>query len=59
MSYAFTEDEYNALAFVLDHHTPARTNKSIIDPEFEFYFQSINCYLNEIPDNKIIPSKTK
>ena len=36
-----TEDEYIALAFGLDHHIPARTNKNIIDTEFELYFQGL------------------
>ena len=52
-----TEDEYNA--FGLDHHIPARTNKNIVDTEFELYFQSVNRYVNEIPDNKISHLKTK
>ena len=54
-----TEDEHNTLAFVLDYLIPARTNKNIIDPEFELYFQSINRYGNEIQDNKISHLKTK
>ena len=45
-SYTLTEDEYNALA--LDHHIPTRTNKMIIDTEFELYFQSINRHVNDI-----------
>ena len=49
-SYTLAEDEYNVLAFGLDHHIPTRTNKSIIDTEFELYFQSINCYVNDIQD---------
>ena len=57
--YTLTEDEYNAFAFGLDHHIPARTNKNIIDTEFELYFQSVNRYVNEIPDNKISHLKTK
>ena len=47
-SYTLTEDEYNVLAFGLDDHIPTRTNKNIIDTEFELYFQSINRYLNDI-----------
>ena len=58
-SYNLTEDEYNALVFGLDHHIPPRTNKNITDTEFEVYFQSINCYVNEIPDNKISHLKKK
>ena len=56
-SYTLTEDEYNALAFGLDHHIPTRTNKNIIGSELEFYFQSINRFVNDIPDNKIVTSK--
>ena len=37
-SYNLTKDEYNPLAFGLDHHIPTRTNKNIIDTEFELYF---------------------
>ena len=33
--------------------------KNIIDTEFELYFQSINRYANDIPDNKISHLKTK
>ena len=58
-SYPPTEDEYNTLAFGLDHHIPAKTNKNITDTEFELYFQSINRYVDEIPDNKISHLKTK
>ena len=58
-SYTLTEDEYNAFAFGLDHHTPERTNKNIIVTEFEPYFQSINRYVNEIPVNNISHLKTK
>ena len=58
-SYTLTEDKYNALAFGLDHHIATRTNKNIIDTEFEVYFQSINRYVNDIPDNKISHLKTK
>ena len=60
LSYTLTEDEYNALAFGLDHHFAARTNKYIIDIEFEllFFFQSINRYVNKIPDNKISHLRT-
>ena len=59
LSYPLTEDEYNALAFGLDQHIPTRTNNSIIDTEFELYFQSINRYASDIPDNKISHLKTK
>ena len=38
-SYTLAEDEYNALAFELDHHILTRTNKNIIDTEFELYFK--------------------
>ena len=58
-SYNLIKDEYNPLAFGLDHHTPIRTNKNIIDTEFELYFQSINRYVNDMPDNKIIHLKTR
>ena len=58
-SYPLTEDEYNALAFGLDQHIPTRTNNNINDTEFELYFQSINRYANDIPDNKISHLKTK
>ena len=57
--YTLTEDEYNTLAFGLDQHIPTRTNKNIIDTEFELYYQSINRYVNNIPDNKISYLKTK
>ena len=56
--YTLAEDEYNALTFGLDHHIPARTIKNT-DTEFEVYPQSINRYVNEIPDNKISHLKTK
>ena len=58
-SYTLPEDEYSALAFGQDHHIPTRTNKNIIDIEFELYFQSINRYVNDISDNKISHLKTK
>ena len=58
-SYTLTEDECNALAFGLDHHIPARTNKNIIGTEFGLYFRSINRYVNEIPVNNISHLKTK
>ena len=48
--YTPTEDEYNALAFGLDHHIPTRTNKNITDTEFEIYLQNINRYANELPE---------
>ena len=57
-SYPLTEDEYNALAFGLDEHIPTRTNNKI-DTEFKLYFQSINRYANDIPDNKISHLKTR
>ena len=47
------------MTFGLDHHTPTRTNKNIIDTEFELYFQSKNCHVNDIADNKISHLKTK
>ena len=47
-SYTLVQDEYNALAFGLDHHIPKRTNKNVIETEFELYFQSINRHVNEI-----------
>ena len=53
-SYTLTEDEYNALAFELDHHVPTETNENIIDTEFKLYVQSINRYVNDIPDNKLV-----
>ena len=56
-SYTLTKDEYNALAFGIDHHIPIRTNKNIIDTKLELYFQSINRSVNEIPENKIIHLK--
>ena len=55
-SYTLTEDEYNALTFGLDHHIPT---KNIIGTEFELYFQIINCYVNDVPGNKISHLKTK
>ena len=58
-SYTPTEDEHNAFGFGLDHHIPTKTNKNFIDTEFELYFQSINHYVNDIPDNKISHLKTK
>ena len=57
--YILNEVEYNALAFEVDRHIPSRTNKNIIDTEFELYLQSINRYINDIPDNKISHLKTK
>ena len=58
-SYPLTEDEYNTLAFGLDQHIPTRTNNNIIDTKCELYFQSINRYANDIPDNKISHFKTR
>ena len=58
-SYTLAEDEYNALAFELDHHILTRTNKNIIDTEFELFSQSIDRYVNNIPDNKIRHLKIK
>ena len=58
-SYNVTEDAYNALVFILHHHILKRTNKNVIETEFERYFQSINYYVNDIPDNKITQLKTK
>ena len=58
-SFTLIEHEYNTLVFGLDHHIPTRTKENIIDTEFELYSQSINCYVNEIPDNKISHLKTK
>ena len=52
-SYTLTEDEYNALAFSLDHHIPRRTNKHIVDTEFDLYFLSINYYVNQVFNKKI------
>ena len=54
-SYALTED---ALAFRLDHYISTRTNRNIIDTEFELYFQSINRHGNENTDNQICHLKT-
>ena len=51
--YTPAEDEYNPLTFGLDHRIPTRSNKNIIDTEFEFRFQSINRYVNNISDMKI------
>ena len=47
------------MAFGLNHHIPIRTNKNIIDTEFELFFQSINGYVNEISNNKINNLKRK
>ena len=58
-SYTFSEEEYNALAFGLDHHIPTKTKRNVIETEFELYFQSIHRYTNEIPDSKISYLKTK
>ena len=58
-SYPLTEDEYNSLVFGVDQHILTITKNNIIDTEFELYFQSINRYANDIPDNKISPLKTK
>ena len=57
--YILKEVEYNALDFEVDHHIPTRTNKNIIDTEFELYLQRINRYINDIPDNNISHLKTK
>ena len=46
-SYNLTQEEYDALAFGLDHHIPTRTNKNIIDTEFELYYQSIYVILTK------------
>ena len=54
-----TEDDYSALAFRLDHHIPIKTDKNIIDSEYELYFQNINRYVDDIPDNKNSHLKTK
>ena len=48
-SYTLTEHKYNALTFGLDHHIPTRTNKNIIHPELELYFQNINPYVRGHP----------
>ena len=59
MSFStLAEDKYNALTFGLDHHIPAKTIKNT-ENEFEVYPPSINCYVNEIPDNVISHLKTK
>ena len=50
-SYALTED---ALAFRLDHYISTRTNRNIIDTEFELYFQSINRHVNEKAENTFL-----
>ena len=47
------------MAFGPDDHIPTRTKKNIIDTEFGHYFQSINCYVNDIPDHKISHLKRK
>ena len=41
--YTLTEGEYSALAFVPDHHIPARTNKNIC------YVQASSQKLKEVP----------
>ena len=56
--YTLAEDEYNALTFGLDHDIPARTIKNT-ENDVEVYPQSINRYVNEIPDNVISHLKTK
>ena len=56
--YTLAEDKYNALTFGLDHQIPARTIKNT-ENDFEVYPQSINRYVNEIPDNVISHLKTK
>ena len=57
--YTLSEEEYNALAFGLDHHIPTKTKRNVIETEFELYLQSISRYANEIPDSKISCLKTK
>ena len=47
------------MASGLDAQVPTRSNKNIIDTKFELYFQSINRYVNDIPDNEISHLKTK
>ena len=58
-SCTLIEDEDKALAFRLDHHIEARTNKNVIDTEFELYLQLISHYVNEVPDHKNSLLKTK
>ena len=56
--HALAEHDYNALAFGLDNHIPTRGNKNITDIEFQLHLQIINCYVNEIPDNRVSHLKT-
>ena len=58
-SYTLIEDEDKALAFQLDHHIEATTNKNVIDTELDLYLQIINHYVNEVPDHKSSLLETK
>ena len=58
-SYTLLEEEYNALAFGLDHLIPTKTKRNVTETEFELYFQSIHRYANEIANSKISYLKTK
>ena len=46
-------------AFGLNYQIPKRTNRNIIEIEFELYLQIINSYVSEIPDNIDCCLKTK
>ena len=50
--HTLIENDYNTLAFGLDHHIPKRTSRNIIDTEFERY-------VNDILDNKISYLETR
>ena len=58
-SYELSYEEYTALSFGLDHHTPSNANANLIYNEFEACYQSVIHKLTNLSETEISHLKTK
>ena len=52
-SYRQTTEEYTALSYGLDRHTPCKFSKNRMCTEFEQFYQSISKDISHIPENDL------
>ena len=58
-SYVWSNEEYTALSFGLDHHIPTKSKDVAIEVEFEQFYQGLLRNLTHIPGNELTLLKTK
>ena len=57
--YVLLAEEQLALSFGLDQHIPVKRDNSLINTEFEHYYQNIKNTVPKISDEKMLQPKTK